>query len=80
MYFEEFEHHQHKHNKLVREILRQVAKDVSISHKEAMDMFRGGDYDITFLFWDLIKRRRGDEFNRVEYCYGCKKFNLFKVD
>lgn len=77
---DDFEKHKHKTDKLVRNILKKIAKNFGRTYKEALDDFRTHNEKLTLLFWIDISENFGDEFNRVEFCPSCKKFHLFFVD
>jgi 4-hydroxy-3-methylbut-2-en-1-yl diphosphate synthase IspG/GcpE len=75
--YEALEAHQHKNNKLVRTALRQVARNLKLTYEHVTASFKNGDEPVTVEFWKLINAEYGTRFNRVDYCHGCKKFNLY---
>lgn len=76
---DDFEAHKHKTDKLVRDTLRQLAKEAGRTYKEALEYFRNQNEELTIKFWIAIFKKRGDEFNRVDYCPSCRAFHLYKV-
>lgn len=78
--YEALEAHQHKNNKLVRTALRQVARNLNLTYEHVTASFKNGDESITVEFWKLINAEYGTRFNRVDYCHGCKKFNLYHLE
>lgn len=77
--FELLEKHQHKTNKLVRSTLRAVSRQLGIGYSDTLDFFRNGGEQVTIVFWELLYKNPMNKFryNRVDYCHGCKKFNLY---
>ena len=78
--YQMLEAHQHKNNKLVRTALRQVARNLKLTYEHVTAAFKNGDESVTIEFWKLINSEHGTRFNRVDYCHGCKKFNLYRAD
>lgn len=77
MTFQELEAHQHLTNNIARDALKTIAEDSSMSYQVVSKLFREGDYEATLFFWELVNERHPNEYNRVDYCHTCKKFNLF---
>lgn len=75
----ELEQHQHKNNKLVKETLKKVSKEIGVPYVQVCQIFRDGDDDMASYFWDMLYRNPTYKqiFNRVYYCQGCKKFNMY---
>lgn len=73
--------HQHKTNKTVRDALKQVGKELKTPYSDVLELFRNGNEGVTISFWDLIYKNpeNREKYNRVDFCHGCKKFNLFYV-
>jgi hypothetical protein len=77
MTFQELQAHQHQAHAIAREALKTIAVGSGLSYQVVSKMFRDGDEETTFIFWDLINQEHPDQFNRVYYCQTCKKFNLY---
>ena len=77
--FGQMQKHQHKTNKTVRAALKRVGKDTQIPYAEVLELFRNGDEQVTIAFWELIYQNpiNQEKYNRVDFCHGCKKFNLY---
>lgn len=77
--FQQMQKHQHKTNKEVRDALKVVSKSINAPYSEVLQLFRNGDEHVTIAFWDLIYKtpENREKYNRVDFCHGCKKFNLY---
>jgi hypothetical protein len=80
MSFEEYENHQHETNKLAMEILKIISLTIGETHKFVIDKFKNGDYLLTDVFWQMIKKEENGKYNRVEFCNCCRKFTLYHED
>nr|CRY97864.1 hypothetical protein [uncultured prokaryote] len=74
---QEFERHRHTTDKLARQVLKQIGKDTGRRYPDALNDFRGQDYDTTLAFWVAIEKLQPGKFNQVEYCHGCRAFHLW---
>lgn len=72
----ELEAHQHEHHKIATKALRSIAKDTGFRYALVRDEFIAGTYEITALFWIRVEEEHGDRFTGVDWCQGCRKFNL----
>lgn len=77
--FADLEAHQHKTDTLVRATLKGIGRELRIPYRDVLEDFRGGNADLTMLFWSRIDAAHPGEYNRVNYCHGCRKFNLYRV-
>jgi hypothetical protein len=75
--FAELEKHQHKTNKLVRDTIKRAAIPFGMKIKEATEAFKSGHVTLTIDFWKIINSEHPNKYNRVDYCHGCRKFNLY---
>lgn len=73
------EKHNHKANKLVKETLKKVSKKLGLPYFHVCDVFRDGNDDMAIAFWDMLYTNPiyKQIYNRVYYCQGCKKFNMY---
>jgi hypothetical protein len=73
------ETHNHKANKLVKETLKKVSKKLGLPYVHVCDVFRDGNDDMAIAFWDMLYTNPiyKQIYNRVYYCQGCKKFNMY---
>jgi hypothetical protein len=71
--------HDHKADKLARDVLKRVSRMSGRPYKEVTADFKSGDFYITRRFWLLLNAERPGKYSGVNYCYGCKKFCLFET-
>lgn len=77
MTFQEAQAHQHQAHAIAREALKTISVGSGLSYQVVCQMFRDGDEETTYIFWDLVHEDHPNQFNRVYYCHTCKKFNLY---
>jgi len=72
---EHYRVHQKTH-KIVRDTLKEVAKDIGISPRQAEKLLPEQNVDVTVLFWKKTRAKHGDKYEHVWYCPSCQKFSL----
>lgn len=71
------ERHQHATDKLARAALKEAGKRLGMSYAEAIQSFRiEQGLRITAEFWSVVEAQKPGQYNRVDYCMGCRKFML----
>jgi hypothetical protein len=79
MTFQELQVHQHQAHAIAREALKTIAQASNMSFQVVSKLFRQGDESATYCFWDYIEHYYPNQYNRVDFCETCKKFNLYWV-
>ena len=74
-------HHPHRNDKEVKRILKAVGAEYGINREDSIKRFVNGDTDLTVGFWEILWSRPENKqnFNRIEFCHGCQKFELYRV-
>ena len=70
--------HQIIHNKIVRSVLRRIAKESEVPYPLVHEDFTAGREEITRYFWDVLNEDYPDTFSNVYFCQGCRKFSLIE--
>jgi len=68
--------HQHEMHTIAMDALRIVARTWRTPYPIIRDRFIGGDFPITAEFWRVVHARYPGRFAGVDWCHGCRKFNL----
>ena len=69
--------HEHNANKLVRGILKKLAKQEKRPFPEIKWCFINGNSHLTHRFWEILaKEKPKHKFTDVYHCPGCNKFSL----
>jgi len=68
--------HQQEHHSTVVSVLRSIGHDADVPFPLVREDFIHGDVDVTNLFWERLNALRPGLYLRVDWCYGCRKFNL----
>jgi hypothetical protein len=74
---DEYYNHSHKTDKLARMTLKKVGKSLGIPYMEACKALREQDEIVTIEFWKIIWAENGENYNRIDWCPGCKSFTLY---
>lgn len=70
--------HYHQFDKVVKDELKRIALKNNCSLNSVIrDFTIGQDEKITYEFWEGIRKKYHDKFNRIEYCPSCKKFDIY---
>lgn len=75
--FEEAHKHQKEQNKIVRDTLKKIAKVDGQTYHESIRNIIDQNEELTVKFWDEIRSKYQNQFNRLSYCQSCKKFDLY---
>lgn len=69
--------HEHYTNRLVRGILKTIAKQEKCSFTEIKTHFINGEIHVTHRFWEILAEKKPKHhFIDVFHCPGCGKFFL----
>lgn len=69
--------HQHTTHKIVRNILRTIAKQEQQSFQKIKQDFIDGEPHATHRFWEILTEvKPNHHFTEVSHCPGCDKFSL----
>ena len=75
--FIELQKHQHKLHKLVLQTIKRAAIPFDTKIENPTQAFKNGHVTLTIDFWKIINAEHPNKFNRVDFCHGCRKFNLY---
>lgn len=73
----------HKHdknlNKLAKKTITLLAKELGVERDVFHHDFVDGGTSSTELFWNAFwsKNPKYRDYNRIDYCFGCKKFDIY---
>lgn len=69
----------HYNDKMVKNILADLGKEIGISRAESINRFKDCDEEMTAGFWHVLwqKPENKAKFNRINFCSGCRKFEIY---
>jgi len=74
---EKFEHWHNLHKEAVV-ALKETAKSMGITYGAAKQRFAiEQDIDVTEKFWEIFLSKNNVDVRGIDYCRGCKKFNVY---
>ncbi len=76
MDYQQLHHHQTVHNKIVRSVLKRIARESEVPYQLVQKDFTDGLYEVTSFFWDCLNEEYPDAYDGVSYCHTCRKFSL----
>lgn len=75
---EEFEQHWHNLHKEAVVALKETAKIMGITYGAAKQRFTiEQDVEVTEKFWEVFYSKNDVDAMGIDYCRGCKKFNVY---
>lgn len=78
-YLEALHSHQKEHHKIATDVLRWFALQAEVSYPTVRDLFIEGHPEVTQAFWLRLNDFYPNRFIGVDWCHGCRKFNLKEV-
>lgn len=69
---------QHFHNlhKEAVKALRETAEEMGMTYEDVKKRFTMGNLNVTKKFWEMFKSKNNVNAIGIDYCHGCKKFNV----
>lgn len=82
LFWETIHEQQEETNKIVKAILKKMAKETNQSYQLLQKGLREQNFAVTMRFWKLYKQSEWANLNYeyLGYCMGCKKFILWTAE